>query len=86
MNCRAGCAACCIYISISSTIPGMEGGKPAGVKCVHLNEHHFCILHGSSLYPEVCRNFTPTLDVCGSNAEQAAENLTKLEKVTNPKR
>ena len=36
MQCRAGCGACCIAISISSPIPGMPLGKPAGVRCVQL--------------------------------------------------
>ena len=30
MNCREGCGACCIAPSISSPIPGMPHGKPAG--------------------------------------------------------
>jgi Fe-S-cluster containining protein len=32
MNCRLGCGACCIAPSISSPIPGMPQGKPAGVR------------------------------------------------------
>ena len=31
MDCRAGCGACCIALSISSPIPGMPAGKPAGI-------------------------------------------------------
>ena len=34
--CRTGCGACCIAPSISSPIPGMPDGKPAGVPCVQL--------------------------------------------------
>ncbi|WP_431264462.1 YkgJ family cysteine cluster protein [Roseateles chitinivorans] len=30
MDCRPSCAACCIAPSISSPIPGMPDGKPAG--------------------------------------------------------
>jgi hypothetical protein len=36
MECRIGCAACCIALPISSPIPGMPDGKPAGVRCVQL--------------------------------------------------
>ena len=36
MDCRPGCAACCIAPSISSPIPGMPHGKPAGVRCIQL--------------------------------------------------
>ena len=31
---QLGCGACCIAPSISSAIPGMPDGKPAGVRCV----------------------------------------------------
>ncbi|NBX68342.1 MAG: YkgJ family cysteine cluster protein, partial [Proteobacteria bacterium] len=37
MECRIGCGACCIAPSISSPLPGMPHGKPAGVRCVNLN-------------------------------------------------
>ena len=42
MDCRAGCGACCIAPSISSPIPGMPEGKPAGVRCVQLDEEDRC--------------------------------------------
>ena len=29
MECRIGCAACCVVISISSPLPGYPDGKPA---------------------------------------------------------
>ncbi|PAS17689.1 hypothetical protein CGT75_04930, partial [Vibrio cholerae] len=46
MDCRLGCGACCIAPSISSPIPGMPNGKPAGVRCVQLNEDNLCQLFG----------------------------------------
>lgn len=36
MDCRPGCSACCIAPSISSPVPGMAGGKPAGQRCAQL--------------------------------------------------
>ena len=36
MECRLQCGACCVAPSISSPIPGMEGGKAAGIPCVQL--------------------------------------------------
>jgi len=42
--CRAGCGACCIAPSISSAIPGMPDGKPAGVRCAQLDEQNLCRL------------------------------------------
>ena len=38
MICRSGCGACCLAPSISTPIPGMPQGKPAGVRCVQLDE------------------------------------------------
>ena len=32
MDCRRNCGACCIAPSITSPIPGMPQGKPAGVR------------------------------------------------------
>jgi uncharacterized protein len=84
MDCRVGCAACCIYVSISSPIPGMENGKPAGVKCINLNEQHLCILHGTSSYPKVCNNLKPSYEMCGSHTEHAITYLSELEKATQP--
>ncbi|MBN1782369.1 YkgJ family cysteine cluster protein [bacterium] len=84
MNCRPGCAACCIVISISSPIPGMPHGKPAGVRCIHLSEDNRCRIHSSPEYPDVCRNFTPGVDICGSDTGQAMRLLAQLEAATRP--
>ena len=46
MECRAGCAACCVAPSISSPIPGMPHGKPAGVRCVQLTQDGLCGIFG----------------------------------------
>jgi hypothetical protein len=54
MNCRAGCGACCIAPSISSPIPGMPQGKPAGVRCIQLDEANRCRIFGRPERPAVC--------------------------------
>lgn len=54
MECRVGCAACCIAISISSPIPGMPEGKPAGVPCPQLTAERRCGLFGRPERPDVC--------------------------------
>ena len=84
MDCRPGCAACCIAPSISSPLPGMPGGKPAGVRCVNLNGEGLCVLWGTPSYPAVCRGFRPMPDVCGEDAEQALVLIAALEKATRP--
>ncbi|RKZ96645.1 MAG: YkgJ family cysteine cluster protein, partial [Gammaproteobacteria bacterium] len=42
MQCRNGCGACCIAPSISTAIPGMPNGKPAGVRCIQLDKNNSC--------------------------------------------
>jgi hypothetical protein len=86
MDCRAGCGACCIALSISSPIPGMPDGKPAGVRCVQLDGANRCRLFGLPERPEVCVRLRPSLEMCGETAAHALEYLAALEKATRPER
>lgn len=79
MECRAGCAACCIAITISSPIPGMPGGKPAGVRCVQLTDDNKCKLFGKKERPAVCVSFKPSEEMCGNSDDYAFAFLEKLE-------
>ncbi|MCB1807981.1 MAG: YkgJ family cysteine cluster protein, partial [Candidatus Competibacteraceae bacterium] len=65
MICRSGCGACCIAPSISSPIPGMLQGKPAGVRCVQLDEQNQCRLFGQPERPQVCISLQASADMCG---------------------
>ncbi|MFA7388439.1 MAG: YkgJ family cysteine cluster protein [Thiohalobacteraceae bacterium] len=84
VQCRAGCGACCIAPSISSPIPGLPGGKPAGVPCVQLDEDLRCKLFGRPERPACCSGLRPSLDMCGSDREAALRGLTQLERATRP--
>ena len=84
MNCRESCAACCIAPSISSAIPGMPLGKPAGVRCVQLSADLRCALFGSPLRPTVCSSLRPSEPMCGSGREHALRWLRHLEHQTAP--
>ncbi|HEY4743266.1 MAG TPA: YkgJ family cysteine cluster protein [Desulfuromonadaceae bacterium] len=84
MDCRAGCGACCIAPSISSPIPGMAGGKPAGVRCAQLSPDNRCRLFGRPGRPRVCRSLRPSLEMCGTSAAEALETLSRLERATRP--
>ena len=84
MICRAGCGACCIALSISSPIPGMPGGKPAGVRCVQLDDDNLCRLFGSPDRPEVCNRLRPSQEMCGDSTEHALAYLAALERATAP--
>jgi len=65
MNCRPGCGACCIAPSISSPIPGMPQGKPAGVRCVQLDDGNLCRIFGLATRPAVCGGLTASPEMCG---------------------
>jgi len=79
MDCRSGCGACCIAISISSSIPGMEGGKKAGVRCIHLLDDYKCALFGDPSRPKVCSDYRAEPDFCGSDREEALKILYTLQ-------
>ncbi len=79
MECRDNCGICCILISISSKVPGMPDGKPAGVRCIHLNENYKCNLFGKPERPKVCIDFQPDELFCGTNRNEAIEIFAKLE-------
>ena len=82
MKCRTGCGACCIAPSITSAIPGMPDGKPAGVRCVQLDDDMRCRIFGQPQRPAVCAAFTAETDICGDDREFALQTLTELEAVT----
>jgi hypothetical protein len=84
MQCRPACGACCTAPSISSPIPGMPGGKPAGVRCVQLDEAERCRLFGRPERPAVCASLEPQPAMCGSSRAEAMAWLTRLERATQP--
>ncbi|NRF69367.1 YkgJ family cysteine cluster protein [Aquincola sp. S2] len=84
MECRPHCAACCIAPSISSPIPGMPNGKPAGVACVQLDEQGRCRLFGQPQRPAVCASLQPALEMCGQSRQQAMLWLARLDHLTRP--
>ncbi|MGB1091165.1 MAG: YkgJ family cysteine cluster protein [Oceanobacter sp.] len=82
MECRSGCGACCIAPSITSPIPGMPEGKPAGVRCIQLSDSNLCQIFGQPDRPLVCERFKADEAVCGSSNEQALITLMELESIT----
>jgi Fe-S-cluster containining protein len=84
LQCRPGCGACCIALSISSPIPGMPGGKPAGVRCVQLTDDNRCRLYGEPTRPEVCARLRPEPAMCGRSPEEALAWLYALDRATRP--
>jgi len=78
MDCRENCGACCISLSISSPIPGMPDGKPAGVRCIHLSEDNKCTIYTYSSRPKICTDFKADPEFCGSDREEAMKILSSL--------
>ena len=79
MECREHCGACCIAPSISSPIPGMPDGKPAGVACIHLSVDYRCLIFKDPNRPKVCDQFKAEPEVCGTSREEAMLLLGDLE-------
>ncbi|THF75150.1 YkgJ family cysteine cluster protein [Cohnella fermenti] len=86
MDCRMGCAACCIVVSISSPIPGMPEGKPAGIRCIQLTEDNRCRLFGKPERPAVCGSLSASREMCGFSNDDAFRILGELERATAPSR
>ena len=89
MPCRSGCGACCIAPSISSPIPGMPEGKPAGVRCVQLAEDSRCMIFSDPRRPAVCGGLKARTEMCSDQKglpgrEYALAYLDKLELATRP--
>jgi len=84
MECRSGCGACCIAPSITSPIPGMPGGKPAGVRCVQLAEDNSCRIFGRADRPPFCSGLRPSAEMCGTTRADALLWLEVLERHTTP--
>jgi Fe-S-cluster containining protein len=83
LACRAGCGACCIAPSISSPIPGMPNGKPAGVRCMQLTQDNDCAIFGDPRRPAVCASLKPEPAMCGSDRVHALAWLAQLETTTS---
>ncbi len=84
MACRPNCGACCTAPSISSAIPGMPHGKPAGVRCIQLQDDNRCGIFGRPERPACCGGLQPSVEMCGASREQAMLWLDELERATAP--
>jgi hypothetical protein len=59
-------------------MPGMNGGKTAGVRCVHLLDDYRCAIYNDPGYPKVCSEFNAEPEFCGTCREEAMEILFSL--------
>jgi hypothetical protein len=84
MDCRPGCGACCIALSISTPLPGAPKGKPAGMPCPQLTRDLRCRLFDDPRRPGCCAALRPQPDLCGRDRNDALARLTELEEATRP--
>ena len=61
----------------------MPQGKPAGMRCVQLDEENRCRIFGRPERPAVCASLQPAPDMCGPNREHAMQYLMRLDQLTS---
>lgn len=84
MQCRENCGACCIAPSINTPLPNMPNGKPAGVRCLNLDDDYRCLIFTHPDRPALCDQFKAGIDVCGDSRNEAMQLITTLEIETAP--
>lgn len=61
----------------------MPNGKPAGVRCIQLDDANGCKIFGQPGRPAVCASLRPSLEMCGSQQSHAMLFLAQLERLTS---
>jgi hypothetical protein len=61
----------------------MPNGKPAGQRCIQLDDQNRCKLFGLPERPAVCKGLQPSQEMCGETREAALTYLSKLEILTS---
>jgi hypothetical protein len=61
----------------------MPEGKPAGVRCVQLDDENRCRIFGRPERPAVCGGLQASTEMCGENAEFAMTYLSRLDQLTS---
>lgn len=62
----------------------MPQGKPAGVRCVQLDDANRCRIFTDPRRPLVCGSLAASLEMCGETREFALNYLGALELATVP--
>ncbi|WEN40992.1 hypothetical protein CKCBHOJB_00526 [Thauera sp. GDN1] len=61
----------------------MAQGKPAGMRCIQLDEADRCRLFGDPRRPAVCASLKPSPEMCGDDRAHALRYLDRLEALTS---
>lgn len=62
----------------------MPNGKPAGVRCIQLDDSNHCLLFGKPERPAVCSNLKPEPAMCGAGRDEALATLGEWETLSAP--
>jgi uncharacterized protein len=62
----------------------MPNGKPAGVRCIHLDAGNLCGLFGKPERPAVCSSLQAEPMMCGNDRAYALRTLAEWETLTAP--
>jgi hypothetical protein len=62
----------------------MPDGKPAGVRCVQLDDRNRCRIFGRAERPAFCGGLQASAEMCGDTREHAVRWLSELEAATAP--
>ena len=62
----------------------MPHGKPAGVRCIQLDNANRCLLFGKPERPAICSSLRAEPAMCGVDRADALRRLTTLELATAP--
>lgn len=60
----------------------MPDGKPAGVRCIQLDDANGCRIFGDPRRPAVCASLQPSAEMCGADRAHAMLFLGELERLT----
>lgn len=62
----------------------MPNGKPAGMRCVQLDDANRCRVFGKPERPAFCSGLQPSAEMCGDSRAYAMVWLAELERATAP--
>jgi hypothetical protein len=61
----------------------MPNGKPAGVRCIQLDDDNGCQIFADPARPAVCASLQPSHEMCGDSRVHAMFFLTELDRLTS---
>jgi hypothetical protein len=62
----------------------MPHGKPAGVRCIQLQDDLRCAIFGRPERPACCSGLQADAEMCGADRTHALRWLEQLERATQP--